>query len=71
MTGVKWFSGELLDLLGLSMYEEVKNYLVDKRKEGDKSVKKPIGAMQSPWAFIPSEPKENFNEVYPNILLGN
>lgn len=53
------------------MYEEVKNYLVDKRKEGDKSVKKPMGAMQSPWAFIPSEPKENFNEVYPNILLGN
>ncbi|XP_022286187.1 dual specificity protein phosphatase 3-like [Crassostrea virginica] len=53
------------------MYEEVKNYLVDKRKEGDKSVKKPMGAMSSPWAFIPSEPKENFNEVYPNILLGN
>lgn len=53
------------------MYEEVKDYLNTKRQEVDKSLKKPVGAQPSPWAFVPGEPKENFNEVYPGILLGN
>eukprot|EP00105_Crassostrea_gigas_P027978 XP_011449484.1 PREDICTED: dual specificity protein phosphatase 3 [Crassostrea gigas] len=53
------------------MYEEVKDYLNTKRQEVDKSRKKPVGAQPSPWAFVPGEPKENFNEVYPGILLGN
>lgn len=53
------------------MYTEVKDYLVTKRKEMHDSRKKPVGAQPSPWAFIPAEPRENFNEVYPGILLGN
>lgn len=53
------------------MYEEVKNYLTTKRQEIHDSRKKLAGAQPSPWAFIPAEPRENFNEVYPRILLGN
>ncbi|XP_052716825.1 dual specificity protein phosphatase 3-like [Crassostrea angulata] len=53
------------------MYEDVKNYLTIKRQEIHDSRKKLAGTQPSPWAFIPSEPRENFNEVYPRILLGN
>ncbi|XP_048751881.2 dual specificity protein phosphatase 3-like [Ostrea edulis] len=54
------------------MYDEIKNYLNSQKEKGG-STKKPAlaGAQPSPWAFLPPVPKDNFNEVYPGILLGN
>ncbi|XP_061197765.1 dual specificity protein phosphatase 3-like [Saccostrea echinata] len=55
------------------MYDEVKNYLNSRQNDCGGSTKKspPAGAHPSPWAFLPPTPKDNFNEVYPGILLGN
>ncbi|XP_062580889.1 dual specificity protein phosphatase 3-like [Saccostrea cucullata] len=55
------------------MYDEVKNYLNRRRDDRGGSTQKspPVGAQPSPWAFLPATPKDNFNEVFPGILLGN
>ncbi|XP_064611978.1 dual specificity protein phosphatase 3-like [Liolophura sinensis] len=42
------------------------------KKSGKSQGKTPSGAQPTFWMFtVPEVPKDNYNEVYPNILLGN
>ena len=52
------------------MFMEIRDYLnnvFDKPK--DKNV--PAGAVRSVWMTLPPEPKNSYDEVYPNLILGN
>lgn len=54
----------------LTTYMEVKDYLtrsIDRAPKG----KVPTGAQQNVWMTIMAAPSDNFNEVFPSVVLGD
>ena len=49
---------------------KIKDYLNNTIGDGkDKHL--PNGAVQSVWMTLPPKPKNDYDEVYPNLILGN
>jgi hypothetical protein len=51
-------------------FRDAKDYLmstVDRKPSG----KVPAGAQQNVWMTLMPAPKDNYNEVYPSIILGD
>ena len=49
---------------------EIKDYLNNHVADG-KGKAVPTGAVRSVWMTLPPEPKNKFDEVYPQVCLGN
>ena len=51
-------------------FMEIKDYL-NNHIDGGKDKNVPAGAVRSVWMTLPPEPKNKFDEVFPNVFLGN
>ncbi|WAR11408.1 hypothetical protein MAR_025588 [Mya arenaria] len=52
-------------------YREAKDFVMTAAHTPNPKTKLPSGAQQNVWMCLMSAPNDNYNEVYPNIILGD